>query len=139
MKKILATTALAVMLGISSMAMAGNHEDHKIKMEAALAKLPDEKAALVKRHFKEMRAEHRANRESYEKHRDEMKALLTASKFDKQAFVAKAKELASKHSSLKVKGAERLADLASKLNQEERKVLADILPKHGHKKGHKKD
>ena len=136
MKKLLmAVTALSL---ISSVALADGHGDHKDKMKAALSQLPPEKAELVKATFKEMREERKAYKGEKEAHRAEMKALLTAPTFDKSAFIAKAKEKMSAHQTRKLKGVERMANLAEKLTQEERKILADIMPKKG-KRGPKRD
>ncbi|GEM_PF-5521944 len=125
MKKLLLTTAALMM--VSGTAMAEGQG--KAKMQEALKAFPPAKAELVKSTFKEMRSEREANKGTHKAHRDEMKALLTAPSFNKSAFLAKAKEMTEIHGSKKLKGAERIADLAEQLNQEERKALAEIMPK----------
>ena len=129
MKKLLATVAMATLL-ISGASLA---DGHKAKMEAALAKLPAEKAELVKSTFKEMRTERKANKQAHKSEREVMKQILTAPEFNRAAFVGKAQELSAKHGAMKVKGAEKIANLATQLNQEERKILAEMLPKKGKK------
>lgn len=148
MKKLLATTAAAFMLTTGGIALAspgdgaGPPPEHKARFEEALKKLPEDKAELVRAAFKEMREEHKSKWQSHKGERDAMKALLTAPEFDKAAFLNQARDMANKHVEMRVKGAERIADLATKLNQEERKVLAEMMPKKGkHKKrrGKRKD
>lgn len=102
-------------------------------MQEALKAFPPEKAELVKGTFKEMREERKASREKHKAHRDEMKTLLTAPSFNKSAFLAKAKEMSSIHGSKKIKGAERIANLAEQLNQAERQALAEMMPKRKNK------
>ncbi|MDG1286672.1 MAG: periplasmic heavy metal sensor [Rickettsiales bacterium] len=138
MKKIFLTTAALVM--ISGAVMAAQSGDHKAKMQEALKAFPPEKAELVKATFKEMREERKANKDKHKAHRDAMKSLLTAPSFDKSAFLAKAKEMTQMHGSKKLVSAERIANLAEQLNQEEREALAEMMPKKGKgKRGAKRD
>ena len=139
MRKLLSTTAAVLMLSAGGVALAapqgggmdGMRAQHKAHFEEALKKLPEDKAALVRKTFEEMRAERKGNWEGHKAEREEMEKLLTAPQFDKAAFVAKAKELAEQSVSMRVHGVERMADLAAQLNQDERKVLAELMPKKG--------
>lgn len=129
MKKLLATVVIAS-LAFSGSAFA---ENHKAKMKEVLSNLPPEKAEIVKKTLKDMREQRKANRDAHKAERDEMKALMTAPSFDKSAFVGKAEALAEKRKASKVNRAKRIADVAEQLNQEERKLLMDALPKKGKK------
>lgn len=135
MKKLLATVAMATLF----IAGAANAGEHKAKMEAAIAKLPAEKAEMVKETFDEMREERKALWKTHKAEREEMKSLMVAPEFNKSAFVSKAEKMAEKHKVMKVKKANRIADVATQLNQEERKILMEAMPRKGkYKHGSKK-
>lgn len=139
MKHILATSALALILaGGAAYACPkgeGCHERHTAKMEEVLKNFPTDKAKLVRDMFAEMRSEYKGKRGMYKTHKTNMKELLTAKEFDKQAFIDNAKQVAEMHGKMKVQGAERLANVAAQLSQEERVKLAELLPKKGKKGG----
>ncbi len=143
MKKILFATTAAFLLSVSSASFAehheGGHAEMKAKFDQALQKLPEDKAAMVKETFKEMREDRKENRGSYKNERDEMKAMLEAPDFNKAAFMSKAEAMNQQHSKSKLKNAERIANLAEKLTPEERKIMIEILPEKGGKKGKKQD
>lgn len=141
MKKILATTLLVSMVGFGGMASAESHGDrHERKgppplMERTLEKLPDDKAALVRNFLQEMREGHKEKWQEMKQDREEMRALLTAETFDKEAFLRRAKETHKAKEKAKWQHHEKMAELASKLNAEERRILADAMSermKHRH-------
>lgn len=153
MKKLLATTAMVLMLS-SIPALAedgdkappsegGSHhmmekmEKWKERQEAMLSKLPADKAALVKKMQDELRDARKENRGQCKALRDEAKALLTAEKFDKSAYLAKLAEIQEKHAANYKARDEKIADLAAGMNAEERKVIADLFASHKMKMHHK--
>ena len=137
MKRII-STIMAVMLLTAPVAHANDHEgkegrkQHRAQM---LEKFSPESAALVRSFFEEMRNEHKASKGKHKAKREEMKALLTAERFDSAGFVSHAEALSKVHQAARIEKAEKLAALASKLSHDERVLLADILPKDGKKKG----
>ena len=76
--------------------------------------------------------------------RKEMKALLMAEKFDKDAYMKKSAELTALHSNKYIQRASIIADLASKFSVEERKILEKAFygkrgKKHNKKKNKKEE
>jgi len=144
MKKLIATTAIAIaMIGTATFACAEHHgrphDGPPPHVEEALAKLPKDKAELVRNTFKSLHESRKSDWEQFKKNREEMKALLVADKFDKAAYMAKAKEVDVLHSAKKLKFHETMAELAEKLTVEERKILQEAMPgkrPHGGKHGH---
>lgn len=132
MNKLLTAAALALAIAVGGFTVS-SADDHKSgfpkKFEEKISKLPKDKQELVKKSFEEGKAERKANWEKAKTLREEVKTILTAEKFDKDAFLAKSKEIAALKAESQTKGAERFADLASKMNVEERKILAEIMPK----------
>ncbi len=126
MKKLLALTALGMVLAASPV-MARDAQQGKPggRFEEALAKLPADKAELVRKSMEQGREEGQAEREKLKKLFTEQKAIMTAPKFDKAAYVAKSKEINAAFATVQAKRTERIADVASQLTQEERQVLAE--------------
>ncbi|MCC7260716.1 MAG: periplasmic heavy metal sensor [Alphaproteobacteria bacterium] len=154
MKKLLATTAMVLMLsGVPALAEDGDkappadgHGGHhmmekmekwKERQEALYSKLPDDKAASAKKLKEELRATRKENREQCKALREEAKALLTAETFDKSAYLAKMAEIQAKHAANYKARDEKIAELATQMNAEERKVLADLFASHKMKMRHK--
>lgn len=107
-------------------------------MEKALEAFPEDKRALVKSTLSEGRASGESTYEQIKTHKDGMRSALTAETFDENSFrsnAAKVHELYKKrHADMN----ERIIGLAKQLNAEERKALAEILPKKKRKRGGKK-
>lgn len=153
MKKLLATTAMVLMLssvpalaedgGKASMAEGNGHhmmekmEQWKERQEEMLSKLPADKAALVKKTQDELRDARKENRGQCKALREEAKALLTAETFDKSAYLAKMAEIQAKHAANYKARDEKIAELAAGMNAEERKVVADLFAAHKMKMRHK--
>ncbi len=100
-------------------------EKRKEAMEKKLAKLSPEKAAMVRKSREEMRAANRPKYEEMDKLREEMRSLLKAEPFDKEAYLAKAKRMGDIRHELDLKRSENMAATASKLTAEERAILIE--------------
>ncbi|MCB2082135.1 MAG: periplasmic heavy metal sensor [Hyphomicrobiales bacterium] len=148
MKKLLATTAIILALGATSVLAEGGEDDfcpHKggkfrdfmEHRQEALSKLPEEKAQLIRDTLKGLREGRREGRDEGKKLHDELRDILTAPEFDKTAFLAKSDEIHAFMGSMHQEHQKAIADLAAQLNAEERKVLAEVLPHPGMMKHHK--
>ena len=135
MKKILMTTAMTAFLfggaALANMPVDGKDHFSNPRMEAALAKLPQEKADLFRNAMKDLKGDREASKEQWKKLRGEMEAILTAPEFDKAAFLAKSKEIAALRDAKRAKFEEAIASIAGQYTQEERKMLVDAMPKWG--------
>lgn len=137
MKKLLVTliTASALIAPIAHAGPDGKEGPggrHHARFEETLSKLPEDKAQLVRDSMTQARKENKANWERKKALRGEIDALLVAPTFDKDAYLAKVKEQAALKEQMHLSFATKMADVASKLTAEERKILADGMPKrHG--------
>lgn len=143
MKKLMTTTALILALTLNGAALAcpsgSCHRDGPPPhIKEALEKLPAERAELIQSTMAELRENRKAGWESMKNAREEMQALLTAETFDKTAFLEKAGQINESRSRAKLEKQQAIAELASQLNADERKILVDMVQHkrkhHGHKK-----
>lgn len=141
---LLSTAALATALTISGAALAndtgaagaGKAPHHRF--EEALSKLPAAKQKLVKDAMDKAKAENKELWMQGKKLRDEQKAILTAEKFDKAAYLAKSKELNDLRDKMSANRTEAFASVAGQLTPEERLSLAKMHRggfRHGEKEG----
>ncbi len=99
----------------------------------AFSKLPPDKQALVIGALNAVKEENEGLRDEIKAARDQMKEILTAAEFDAQAF----KETSEKLQSLMAQGFtsfnNAIAELAPRLTQSERQILAELGPggRHG--------
>lgn len=143
MKYLLSTTALALTLAFSGMAYAepgpGHDGPPPPPFEEALKKLPDKDAAAFRDTMKASHEKDKATFEQMHKLHGELKAIITADTFDKNAFIAKNKQLDALHDKLHVNMTEALANAISKLPPDERKTFAEAMHHehgpHHHDKG----
>lgn len=140
MKKLLVTmitmSALAAPLAHAGPdGKEGTGGSHHARFEETLAKLPEDKATLVRDSMKQAREENKARWERKKAIREEIDALLVAPTFDRDAYLAKVKEQAALKQDMYLSFATKMADVASKLTVEERRILAEGMPKR-HGKGH---
>lgn len=142
MKQFLATTALVLSLAaapaFAETKGADRHAEGKARVEAAIAKLPADKAALVKTYFETQKTNGKASFEQTRALRKEMREMLTAPQFDKEAYLAKSRQVQELQAKSQSDRAQALADVASKLNQQERAALMDAMKPHkgGHRGKH---
>lgn len=146
MKKLLTTTALVFTMAMAGMAYAdkgsehgGWHDGPPPFMEEAINKLPAAKAEAFKATMKKSHEKNEKLSAQSKKLHEEMRAIVTAEKFDKAAFLAKSGELQKVHDQMHVSMTESLAEALSSLSQDERKTLSDNMHfgsgEHHHHKG----
>lgn len=137
MKKLLITSAFATLLMASTPAFADlmdnktapeNQEvDLYEAMQEEFATLPADKQELVKKTAAENRNDIEAAFKKIKPLREELRAIVTAPSFDKKSFLEKTKQVQDIISQLRSGNVVRIADLAEKLNANERNVLVGIL------------
>lgn len=141
MKNLFATTALVISMAGGSLAFAmsddmppppPHHEGGKTCMmknkQELLAKLPEEKEMLFHKTMRQVREGKMDMKEKMKTLREEQMKVLTAETFDEAAFMAKSKEAQALYDSSRVKKTAAIAELAKQYSQEERKVLAELMP-----------
>jgi len=134
MKKILvSTTALLFCLTFSTAAMA-NSDGASSYMEKAISKLPPDKAAEF---HSAMKDAHEQNKELYEQmhalHQD-LHNILTADTFDKDAFLAKSREMQQLHDKVAENLDMAFASAIEPLSPKDRNMLALAMTKQHHEK-----
>lgn len=152
MKKLLVNTAIILALTATSgfaasqiQQTADNKQISKQEMvkkieserEAILAKLPADKAAMVRAAFVDIK---NAGKDSYKQSkalREELKTILKADKFDAALYTKKSAELKAIYEKKAAVKQKKLIELASQFNAEERAVLDDVFTGMRHKKFNK--
>ena len=130
-KNLLLASVLFLTLGFSMTVMSYPFQ----KLES-FSKLPNDKQTLV---IETMESVHDQNKELRQQAQDIKQALkdvLTAPEFDANAYQAYADQLQGLKIQMMVAKTGAIKDLASQMNQQEREVLLEIMPKG--KKGHGK-
>jgi len=131
----LTTTALLLTLAVSGAAYAqddagkGGHPGfHKMQQhrEEVLSQLPPEKAKLFKDTMKQSREKNEATHEQIKKLRKEKDALLTAEKFDKDAYLAKNVEMDKLYDQMRANKDNAFVSVAAQFSPAERKILAKM-------------
>ncbi len=137
-------TALALSLALSGAAYAETPADKGMKkaqhMEKGAPALPDDKAKLFRESMEKARTQNAGLMEKARALREEQKALLTAEKFDKAAYLAKSKEIGAVYTTISQNKHEAFASVAAQFTPEERKALAKSFHKgrHGKDRSHKR-
>ncbi len=140
MKKLLISTLLSATILASGTAFADDMKRAPMPkhMQEAISTLPQDKQELVKKSMQEGREANKASFEQMRALRKEINEILTAEKFDKDAFLSKSKALEALQDKMAANRMERIADLASQLTQEERKaVFPAMMKRHMYMKKHK--
>lgn len=155
MKHLLTSTALVLSLSIASLAYAADApapaapakaaaakaEAPKPNrglppfMEAAVAKLPADKAAAFRDTMEKGHEKNKEARPDMRKLNDERRDMLTAAKFDKKAYLAKSKEIIDAENKMRMSRDEVFADAISALSQSERQAFAEGLKESRGKRG----
>ena len=97
----------------------------KGRMDDRLSSLPPEKAELVRKGMQKTREANKPRAEQMKTLRDEQRALMKAEKFDRAAYLEKAKKISDLRQASEMQRAENIAETASKLNAQERASLAE--------------
>ncbi len=143
MKKLFTTTALVLSLAFSGTGWANDATSHEKShhdgspryMKEALSKLPKDKAALFEDSIKKAREQNKTLQDQAKTLREELRALLTAPKFDKDAYIAKSAEIQQLQAKAHANKAAAFAGAATQLTQDERKTLSDAIHHRGQGKG----
>lgn len=90
-------------------------------------KLSPEKQELFTKALRSLHEKNRKNHRAIQKKREEVVAILVASKFDPQAYQKASAELHELHGQMKDALTQTVMELAVQLNPEERKALAQFL------------
>jgi uncharacterized membrane protein len=131
--KLLSTTAILMSLALPGAAFADHTEDHAKggeayheHMQEVLSQLPAEKATLFKDTMKATREKNKPLRDQLHKLYSDRDAILTADKFDKDAFNAKNAELDKIYDQMRANTNQSFVSVAAQFTADERKVLAKI-------------
>ena len=101
----------------------------------SFSKLPSDKQTLLIETMSKVREENSSLREDMQGARKSMIDALTAEKFDPNAFQQSVDKMHDLHGKKIQAMAEAVKSLAPKFTQEERVILAEILPKGRHGRG----
>lgn len=132
MKKQLSAMALVMAMTLASTAYADNDFSGKASMEggaykAALAKLPEKDAAQFRDTLKQAHEKNKAYGDQLDQLHKDLKTILTAPKFDKDAYIAKTTQLQQLHDKMHANTSAAFASAASQLSQDERKSLSEAF------------
>lgn len=104
----------------------------KARYEEALGKLPEEKSAMVRETMEKAKQAQGPKREAARKLHEELLAISEAETFDRDAFLAKRKQLRDLRNEMGAAWDQTLADISGKLTAEERRTLASAAKwRHG--------
>jgi hypothetical protein len=142
MKKALIIPVLALLL-----ASVGAHAQtapattkYENRKQEALAKLPRDKADLLKKAVADEKAKSQNANLKIKVARKELRGLLTTEPFNKDAYLKKAAEVTKLESEKFTARAEAIAEIAPKFSATERKIISSAFDRHFEKDGNiKKD
>ncbi len=137
MKKILVTTAM-VLLFSTNMVIANdipaiggtktekdaNYQQHSMKKDTLIAKLPKEKQEIFNKTMQKNRDDNKANYEKLHSLHKEKNDLMLAPEFDKNAYTAKTAEALAIENAINTSRNEAIALIAVQFTADERKILA---------------
>ena len=148
--KILLTVSIVLnvlLLGILIGLFSDDFRDHKkmrADMHRSIDKLPKDKAKLVNKAMRSLHKETRKTRKQVKKTRNNINEILSAPVFDENAYNTEIENLQKLQSEIMEKFSSVTKDLALQLEQDERKVIAELLKKrtfkhrkHGSEHGEK--
>ena len=131
MKKILSVLAMGIVtisLCSTGYAFEGKGRGDKTPKHALLSQLPTDKAALFRQTMKEAREKTAENREQMKNLKKELCDVLTAPTFDEAMFLEKMNILQILRQKERQTVVEGFAQVAQQFTQEERGILAEIIP-----------
>jgi len=117
---------LGILIGTFSHTFVGRMEKGKRAL-MFLKDLPPEKRDMVIETMKEMKEESRETRREMKKKRDEVLDVFSAPEFDAELFDRKVAEMHALMGEVTAGIAGETKKIASELNYEERKAIADII------------
>jgi len=130
-KNLLLASVLFMTLGFSMTVMGYPYQ----KLES-FSKLPQDKQTLVVETMETVHTENKELRQQAKEIKKAMKGVLTAPEFDANAYQAYADQFQALKVQMMVAKTGAIKDLATQMNQQEREVLLELMPKG--KKGHGK-
>ena len=130
-KNLLLATALFATIGFTMTAIG-----YPIQKLEAFSKLPQDKQTLVVETMETVKTENKELKQQAKELKQAMKGVLTAPEFDANAYQAYADQIQALKVQMMTAKTEAVKELASQMNQQEREVLLELMPKG--KKGHGK-
>jgi len=105
------------------------HKNMRSQMHSSIDKLPKEKAKLVKKTMRSLHKETKKTRKQVRKTRKNINNIISAPEFDESAYDAEIKNLQELQAEIMKKFGKVTKELALQLEQDERKVIAELLKK----------
>jgi len=144
--KILLTASLALnilLIGISIGQISGKYmikRQFRADFKNSIQNLSEEKASLVKKTMRNLHKETKTTRKEIKKTRKNIYKIITAPSFNEAAYDKEVDKLDELHGEIMGYFSNATKDLAGQLDQDERKVIAEILKqrdfKHRRHHGH---
>jgi len=134
-KTLIISTVFIVGIALAVLTFSHNGYGRGFKNLESFSKLPSDKQTLLIETMSKMHEENSSLREDMQGARKSMIDALTAEKFDANAFQQSVDKMHDLHGKKIQAMAEAVKSLAPKFTQEERVILAEILPKGRHGRG----
>ena len=130
MKKRLAVLVLIVAMSVCSIVYAydGKGRGDRPPRQKILNQLPADKEMLFHQTMREVRGKTANIREQIKELKAEINDILTASEFNEALFLEKTKRVQELHKMIRAATDEAIVKLAKQFTQEERKILAKLIP-----------
>jgi len=134
-KTLIIGSVFIVGIALGVLTFSHNGYGRGFKNLESFSKLPSDKQTLLIETMSKVREENSSLREDMQGARKSMIDALTAEKFDPNAFQQSVDKMHDLHGKKIQAMAEAVKSLAPKFTQEERVILAEILPKGRHGRG----
>ena len=130
MKKRLAVLVLIVAMSVCSIVYAydGKGRGDRPPRQKILNQLPADKEMLFHQTMREVRGKTANIREQIKELKAEINDILTAPEFNEALFLEKTKRVQELHKMIRAATDEAIVKLAKQFTQEERKILAKLIP-----------
>jgi len=134
-KTLIISTVFIVGIALGVLTFSHNGYGRGFKNLESFSKLPSDKQTLLIETMSKVHEENSSLREDMKGARKSMIDTLTAEKFDPNAFQQSVDKMHDLHGKKIQAMADGVKSLAPKFTQEERVILAEILPKGRHGRG----
>jgi len=134
-KTLIIGSVFIVGIALGVLTFSHNGYGRGFKNLESFSKLPSDKQTLLIETMSKVREENSSLREDMQGARKSMIDALTAEKFDANTFQQSVDEMHDLHGKKIQAMADAVKSLAPKFTQEERVILAEILPKGRHGRG----
>lgn len=130
MKKRLAVFVIIAAMSLCSMVYAydGKGRSDRPPQQILLNQLPADKEMLFHKTMREVREKTANIREQIKELKTEINDILTAPEFNEALFLEKTKRVQELHKMIRAATDEAIVKLAKQFTQEERKILAKLIP-----------